>query len=342
MRMYTSFIAYFLMFALISCGNETNTDSDTDTTFAGDTAGNTDAAVSDADVSAAPKTVVGSFLVKLVPPVPASGTTPETPGYTSVVGKVNNGPTPQLVIWEKTAEEGACVLYTPRVPFCNTPCGGSAACVEDDTCMNYPSSANAGTVTVKGIKTAEGKSEFTMESIANNYQPAVSLAYPAFAEGDAITMNAAGGTVGAFSIQAQGIAPFDLKAESYPLEAGKAIMLEWTAAEKQGVSTVHVKLDISHHGGSKGKIECDSADSGSLVLPAALLDKLSALGVAGFPTVIVTRESAGTVQTSMGTVQLIVYSEDEKAITIPGIISCNESADCPEGQTCRDDLTCGS
>jgi hypothetical protein len=299
-------------------------------------AGTPDASIGDSSV------LVGTFQVRLVPPVPASGNSPEVPGYTSVLGKIYDGPTPSQIVWEKAGEEGACQLLTPRVPFCSQPCGGSAVCVEDETCKDYPIAHSAGKVTAKGFRTAAGPTEFTMSPVANSYQlPAgVSLPYPAFDEGQELSLSASGEYYSAFSLKAPGISPLVLLNDSIVIETGKAVKLSWTPPGKAGISKIHVKLDISHHGGTKGMIECDADDTGSLDLPASLLGQLTDLGVAGFPSIIVSRRATGSATIAPGRVDLIVSSDVEHAVEIPGVTSCTDSSQCPNGQTCQADLTC--
>jgi hypothetical protein len=289
-----------------------------------------------------PSILVGTFQVRLVAPVPAMGGEPGTAGYAAVLGKVYDGPTPSQIIWEKGTKAGDCQLLTPRVPFCSTPCGGSAVCVEDETCKPYPTAHGVGTVTAKGIKTESGATEFSMAPIANSYQtPAgVKLAYPPFAEGDKIVFDASGDHFSAFSVESMGISQLELTNASIAIEADQPIKLTWSPPAAAGSSTIHVKLDISHHGGTKGVIECEAADAGSLDLSAAILKELVDLGVAGFPTIVVTRKAVGSTTISPGRVDLVIASDVERAVQIPGLTSCTEDAQCPNGQTCQPDLTC--
>jgi hypothetical protein len=258
---------------------------------------------------------------------------------TDILGKVYDGPTPATTIWEKPQVDGACTLTTPRVPFCNTPCGGSSACVEDDTCLAYPTAHGVGTVTMSGIKTSDGQSSFTMTPIANNYQPTTSVAYPPFAEGAAVTVAAAGDFFPAFSLASKGILPLVLTSTDLELKSGQALNLTWTKGAA-GNATIHVKLDISHHGGSRGQIECDTDDSGSLAISAALISKLLDLGVAGYPTVIATRQAIGATTISAGRVELVVSSVVEQAVTVDGLTSCTKDEDCDGDETCQSDLSC--
>jgi hypothetical protein len=278
----------------------------------------------------------GTFSVSLVEPVAANGDTPAVEGFTSILGKVFDGPTPEATIWELSAEKGDCRLLEPRVPFCDPACG-TAVCVEDGECQARPTSVALGTVTVSGVTTDAGGTEVSMDPIANTYQPGASvhLPFPAFDAGAPISIAAEGGELGPFSVEAKAIAPLELSSEALLLTHDAPLVLNWTAGDVPE-ARITVKLDISHHGGSKGKIECETSDTGQLELDAELVSSLLDLGVAGFPTVIVTRKSVG----ANGGVQLVVSSTLERAVEIEGLASCNEDADCPDG-VCRADLTCG-
>ncbi len=289
-----------------------------------------------------PNVLVGTFNVRLVAPVPATATMAAVPGSTEVVGKVYDGAQPSQLIWKQDMADGACKLVTPKVPFCNTPCGGSAACVDDDRCQPYPTAHSVGSVTLKGARTEAGASEVMLSPVSNAYQvPAASrLAYPAFSEGDDLQLDAAGGDFSAFSIKAKGIAPLQVADAELRLEPGQPLTISWTRPNASAASKIHLKLDISHHGGTKGMIECDAEDTGSLVLSAAMLTRLTGLGIAGFPTVILSRRSVGSATIAPGRVDLTVTSDVEKSVTIPGLTSCTSDTDCPTGKTCQNDLTC--
>jgi hypothetical protein len=323
-------------FALTACGGSSDNPAGSGGTGAasagaGSTSGSSNAA--GAAGAGDSSQLVGAFQVKL------TSASELGDAATNIVGKVYDGPVPAATIWEKPQVDGACTLTTPRIPFCDEPCSGGGICVEDDTCQAYPTARSVGTVTVNGVKTSEGQSSFTMTPIANNYQPTVSLAYPPFAEGDSVTVAAAGDFFPAFSLASKGIAPLVLTSTDLALKSGQALDLTWTKGAA-GNSTIHVKLDISHHGGTKGQIECDTDDSGSLSVSAALISKLLSLGVAGFPTVIVTRQAIGATTISAGRVELVVSSTVEQGVSIDGLNSCNKDDQCPKGQTCQSDLSC--
>ncbi len=318
-----------LAFALSACGSSNPaSDASVVDVRATDAGMSTDAAtVTDA--------VIGTFQVQLIAGSDAG------PGYTSVVGRVQDGPTPAQLVWEEAAVDGDCRLVTPRVPFCATPCGGGAVCVENNTCRPYPASQSVGTVRVTGVRTSDGATSFEMVTVANAYQTSVELPYPAFAEGDALRV-AAGGSAWApaFSLETRGIAPLVLATGALNLATGTAFALRWTAPTQTG-QRVLVHLDISHHGGTRGKIECDTADDGELSIGANLVTRLLALGVAGYPTVVVTREAIASAPLPAGRVELVVSSGVETPVTIPGLRSCTSDTDCGDAGTCRADLTCG-
>ncbi len=289
-----------------------------------------------------PTILVGSFQVKLITPVAATPNSPAVPGFTAVLGKVYDGPSPAQIIWEKALEKGACALSTPRVPFCSMSCGGTAVCVEDEKCQDYPLAHSAGKVTVKGLHPESGGDGFTMDPIVNAYQAPVGLKlpYPAFAEAEAITFGASGDYYTAFTVESVGVAPLVFTSSMLTLESGKPLPIMWTAPAKAGGSRIYVKLDISHHGGTKGMIECDADDTGSLEISSALMTKLLDLGVAGYPTIIVIRKAAGSTTITQGRVDLVISSSIEQAVQIPGLTSCKADTDCLMGQTCQSDLTC--
>jgi hypothetical protein len=291
-----------------------------------------------------PSLLVGAFELEVVAPIAANGTTPARDGYTSVLGTIYDAPQPSPLAWAVTMTDGACTLYVPDPPFCATPCGTDAVCVAADTCQAYATKQSVGAVTARGLATTAGADELVMTPVVNNYQvPAgTTLAYPAFAEGDALELAAEGSAfTDPFTLSAMGIGELALaNADGLALVRGEALALGWTAGTVSGAA-VTVKLDISHHGGSKGKIECRAPDTGALVLGAGLVAALLDLGAAGFPTIIVARTITASAVISAGRVDLNVSAEVERPIAVPGVESCTEDTECTPPESCQDDLTCG-
>ncbi len=272
----------------------------------------------------------GTFLLSLVAPLV------ETPGFTSVLGKAYDGPYPQGVIWEDQTGAGLCRLYVPRVPFCNPPCtAGTEVCVEDNLCDTYPTPIGVGTVQVDGMTSA-----FSMDPVNATYQiTGVTLPYPPFTEGDELTFTASGNSsVAAFTMTAKGIAPLTVLNEEIPVDSSP-LTLSWVPPDNPALSTVSVMFDVSYHGGTKGKVECECPDTGSVVVPGELLDQLIELGTSGFPKVEITRKLFGVTDPPIP-VTLTVQAKLTKFLSIPNVISCMGDSDCPEGMTCGNDFKC--
>jgi hypothetical protein len=288
--------------------------------------------------SDAPAELHGWFTAKLVPAMAATPVREATDARTAVTGKLGDGETPEATIWSVSEQEGECELLTPRVPFCDPDCGGVALCVDDGVCAPYPTAVSVGMVRAIGLG-----AEFSMRPIAGNYQPpaGTTVDYPPCDEGAEVRLEAEGDAYEPFTLAARCIAPMEFPGP-VRIEPREPLALEWVAGEQPELARIHIGLDISHHGGSRGKIECDVADTGAAEIPAQLLQQLIDLGVAGFPSVIVTRvvTSAGSTEQAER-VTLTVSSSFENQVEIPGLSSCTADSHCAAGQTCRIDLTCG-
>jgi hypothetical protein len=295
------------------------------------------------DVHSASNEVVGHFDVKLIAATPATAVSKAMEGSTSVSGKVYDGPLHDAVIWDQAAEEDGCKLFVPRVPFCDPACGSGAVCVDDGKCEDIPKPHGVGTLHVEGLKTKAGKRAFDIEPINGSYTNAASdaLPFPAFDEGDMLSVSADGGDYSAFELKLRGIAPLVLAGDgAYTLASDAPLALAWTPPGAGSEARIHVDLDISHHGGSKGKIECDVDDDGQHEISASLIAQLIDLGVAGYPTIFVRRVAATTAPIEPGLVELEVSMSVERALEIAGLSSCTDDEGCPDGETCQPDLTC--
>jgi hypothetical protein len=274
---------------------------------------------------------VGSFKITLKAP------TSSNIGYTEVLGGVYAWAYPEDTVWTLAESQGGCDLLTPSVPFCDPACTGGAVCVEGGECVASPAKKSVGTVTVRGVATASGETEFTLTEVRGNYQNGPSLGtlpYPPFSAGDIVSVTASGGDLPGFTLEAHGIEPLELTTpEPVPVKPEEPVELAWTPPSSN-TSRVEVKLEISHHGGIKGMITCEVPDSGSLTIPAPLVTELIALGVAGFPTVSLTRVDSDETTLDVGRVELLVVSSSSKPVEIPGLISCGEEMPCPDDMTC--------
>jgi hypothetical protein len=280
--------------------------------------------------------IVGTFQVQVL-----ADEADLTTGMTKIVGQVSDGPIPPNVVWTVTKEEGGCRLETPSVPFCEAGCGADV-CVADNECSPYPAGHSVGAVTLQGVKLMDGGSEIALKEIAKAYQPpaGTAIAYPPFGSTDDVSVHATGGDYAAFDLSTKGVDPLAFTSTDFELDTGKSLVLTWDAAPDPKSSQMYVKLDISHHGGAKGLIECDVDDTGSLTISAALITELMGLGVAGFPSVVAMRQSIDTAPIAPGLVKLEVSARTEHFVTVKGVSSCTADKDCPDGGKCQMDLTC--
>jgi hypothetical protein len=185
------------------------------------------------------------------------------PKYTKIEARVNDGASPPLKILNAMTTDGDCRLLIPSYPFCTTSCGSAGVCVADETCMPYPTSQDVGTIHVTGVHTAAGASELDLNHLTSSgshtySQGATVLAYPGFAEGDAITAAIGGGAfTPPLTIATTGIAPLVVTSAEPTLDRNTPVTLTWTPPAAAATSRVQVKVEISHHGGFRGQIECD-------------------------------------------------------------------------------------
>jgi hypothetical protein len=249
-----------------------------------------------------------------------------TPASASVTGRVFDGPVPQVLQLVLDRQEAGCKLLKARAPFCDPGCTGGDVCVSDGHCQAYPKLQDVGVVHVTGL----GPDEVTMEPVVPDkpdYQ-SVSLPYPPCAEGAAVHLRA-----DAFDVETTCIAPLELTtAVPIPVKRDTAVKLTWKAPGVASLGRLTIGLNIAHHGGKKGEIDCDVPDTGAFDIPAALVTGLIELGVAGNPTIILTREARATAPKAPG-VALAVSSALERAVDT-GFKDCSDAVPCPAGLTC--------
>lgn len=258
---------------------------------------------------------------------------------TMVGGNVYDAEAPTTVIWTKRASVGDCELSVPSQPFCDPSCG-SSACIEGNQCVPHPKPVSVGDVTVRGV----GAAEFSMSPKGDSFYyvppPGVTIPYPPAADGAAIRFEVAGGSFGPFVLEAESIAPLEITSSNpLSIKDGEPLVVTWTPGASAG-ARVSLELDLSHHGGTKGRVVCEVADTGSVSIASELVKELVGLGLSGFPTLDIERRFTGTTPVAAGTVELSVRSAQRLDVNVPGLVSCSGPEDCPEGQTCQDDLQC--
>jgi hypothetical protein len=168
-----------------------------------------------------------------------------------------------------------------------------------------PTPRNVGVVTIMGVATEPGSAPVSMAPDPPKYfyQPNadVKTSFSAVSRKEPTCSSAPPAPSSPPSRSpARGIRLLDVPSEApITVAKGKPLPVRWQAPGRADLTRVEVTVDISHHGGFKGAITCDTADSGSLDIPAVLVGKLIDLGVAGFPTVAVVRRATSNAQAGL-------------------------------------------
>jgi hypothetical protein len=358
LSMQRGFIALACALGLMSvaCGDDTKApssndgeDAATDDAAIGAPDANTaDANAADADTAAeALRSAVGTFGIELVAAVPATDETTAAAAYTDVSGRVYDAMLRSP--WRLLLEDGDCKLFEPHNPFCDPACTNGATCGDGNVCVPARTPLNVGAVALRGLRDEAGPTELSLNATApaNFYQVrgASALAYPPFEEGDTVTLSAQGGELAAFELSARAIAPIEVLTDApIPFGDEAPTLVRWTPAGSGATSRIIVRVDISHHGGNKGEVVCDTDDDGEIELPTSVVDGLIALGVAGHPSLEIERFSTSEVLPAAPGISLRLVSSDTRAIEIPGIVSCTDedaAEVCAEGETCLVTRLCG-
>jgi hypothetical protein len=265
----------------------------------------------------------GSVVVSMV------AASAENEGYSAVLARFFDGPTPPTIPLELDTEQGDCKLLVPSNPFCETPCTPDV-CTADDVCTKYPSPVAVGSLTLEGL----GETLHLEPSTSMSIYQSPSLPYPPCSDGGAITASAAG-----FALEAECIAPLELSgADPIPVMSGEPVHVTWVAAPAGASSRIRIGLDLAHHGGKKGEIDCEVPDTGSFDIPEALVSKLVGLGLAGYPTISVSRVSVGA-DKALSDVVLLVSESQHRAVDT-GVDSCQEDVECTAPKVCGPTRTC--
>jgi hypothetical protein len=281
-----------------------------------------------ADATASPdaaRSLHGGVFVEFVP---------ET--HTSFLAIFFDRPLTELAPLEIKEEQAGCRLMVPRQAGCMPACAQDSICTGINTCSPRRNPVDVGVLHVEGLAGMSHDVEPTSPTVLI-YQIVTTLPYAACKEGEDVTVSAKD-----FSLASKCISPLTVTSTApIPVTSGQPMRLAWTPPGRLGITRIQLELEISHHGGFKGQIECDVPDTGSFDVPAPLITSLVTLGRAGYPTVKVTRTSMAPASTQPQ-VTLTMRSQAE-LIVDAGVISCGaaSSPPCPTGTTCRLDFTCG-
>ncbi len=259
-------------------------------------------------------------------------------GFTSVQGKVDDLPSP-LRAAQVVLSEGNCHVMAPPDIFCPDGCGAGEVCGNAGQCVAEPVGMSVGTVTIAGLR-----ADISMEASAPVffYSHRGELPHPAAAEGDSVVLRASGGDlVPAFALAGTGIAELESAMETLELAEGSAAEISWIPGADANTAEMLIELNIAQHGGTPGWITCAVPDTGSATIPEALVTSLVQRGFSGFPSLSLQRRSVDSELFATGCIEFALQSQRTFEVSLPGLTSCSSTEDCPEGQSCQPDLTCG-
>ena len=250
------------------------------------------------------------------------------PNYSAVDGEIFAAVIPATV-QELSASTSECRLLTRTNPFCEPSCTSGETCSQAGVCVPYPLRVETGSVTVAGLAVA-----LSMHARADKRYFETALPHPVFSPGAPISLSSAGGEFGPLELSGRGVAPLELDASPWALAPGQPTLVSWTPGDEPDAS-VRLSINIDQHGLSPATLECEGPDSGSLELPAVMIDALLAAGVSGFPTGHAYRRTIDSTQTEAGCVELEVRSHRSAELEVAGHTPCTADADCPAGLDCE-------
>lgn len=171
-------------------------------------------------------------------------------------------------MWQVALREGACVYLTEIMPgFCTPGCTTEQYCDVDDVCQPYPLQQSAGPMTLTGLTstvtltpTGDGNYDTSGTPTANMFEP-----------GATVTLTAAGADLPAFTVSTT--APVHLTpAIPCPVEpvAGQDLIVTWDAGDGD---LVRWEMISAFHAGDGPMVLCEGPDTGSLTVPAAIIDR---------------------------------------------------------------------
>lgn len=252
-----------------------------------------------------------------------------TIGYTAIDGVVRNG-VPPASIADPTFEEAGCRLLRRRRLVCEPPCAPSQTCDVGATCIDAPLGQDQGQVTFAGLVAPVTLSPLPPGSTYFFTR----LTHPGFADGDLIRLTSTAGYLGALELYGVGVSQVAPTEPLVVVTEGQPLALAWDAAAPDARSRVLVELTIDQHGLTPVTAVCDLPDTGSAVIPSAVVDGLVAAGVTGFPSGRVTRRTVDSVTVGAQCAEFVVSSVRDLQLEVTGFVPCISTADCPSGTTC--------
>jgi hypothetical protein len=312
-----------ILLLLASCiiAKDDNGFTDDTATTVGDDTGSTDPDTVSLDGACSDDVHYGAFLVD------------SNEDYAYVSGSAANAVVPISVL-TNVLTTGDCTIWRRENPFCDPSCDPGYTCDFDGTCVPYPEAQDLGTVTIDGLL-----KPVSMDPVTPGYTYFdTSLPNPPWTPGSVLELHTGGGSFQPVTLY--GVAPEDLVATSmdWTLTEGQSFTVTWDPASAGARTEVVLSLSIDQHGVTPSSISCVFADDGTGELPSDVLQSLMDLGVSGFPAGTLTRRTADSDALGSGCIDLQATSSRLAYVTIEGYTPCTRDEDCPDGETCNEEM----
>ncbi len=187
-----------------------------------------------------------------------------------VSGWVGDGPWP--VFHEQVLDDGSCRKLEYEPGLCEPDCDHGEICVSG-SCVAWPEGISAGTATVR---TPEATLTIGHDDAwAGWYWGSLELDEDAWGEGQELSLELAGATFPATELWARGVLPVESDLEEQGLWVDdQAATLRWKASEDEGACMYATLYTFSGGHGLpiKDVVECAAPDTGSLTIPATIME----------------------------------------------------------------------
>jgi hypothetical protein len=263
-----------------------------------------------------PNTMVGAFVVQM------------ELDYTAFSGAVSDSVVDSKVL-QPVASEGDCRLVRKENSFCDPLCASDEVCDLAGECVPAAVAQNLGSMTLTGTNP-----DLAIEPTGSNKYNGIPE-HPGFDPDASIRLQTTGGDTDPLDLRGGGFEPVAAQDE-WLIEPGQPIAVSWDASAQNGPYTPYVRilLNVDQHGSTPVTLICDVEDSGSMSIPAGIVDMLLGSGISGFPSGHLYRRTSDSTQTEWGCAQLTVESHAQALIDIVGHTPCQSDSDCSGGQVC--------
>jgi len=213
-------------------------------------------------------------------------------------------------------EEGSCRYLELDYGDCDPACVGGEVCTAEGVCAAFPAGVAAGRLTVDGLGSP-------VSIVAEDFDPGLylgpaGLPAPLFEATDVIGARLSGGDVPRMTLDAAGVAQMDadLVNSGLTLVDGGDVEIAWTAGPDPDacIQMVLNGSNLVHGAPLRDIVWCEGPDSGSLVVPQAMVERFPHGDTPevseGYdhPPSILGRYTRSRAETEMGPVELLVRS----------------------------------